>query len=459
MFIKLLFSLFTIIIIGYVIVELILKKLEIFSMLELFAITFGVGCAVVVLEMFFMSSLKIRFTILNILVFQIPLYILAMHRFFKKGHTPFGNIKKPKFSIIEIIFILFIVFNICYVLLVAISTPFTAWDTWTHWGYKAKIFFSKRTIDNHIFRKVGEGGCYNPDYPLLIPLLESYIWIFLGNLYEPYAKLLGVLYYVCILIIFYFGLKKIYKRSFALGFTLVLSSLPGISLLAPIGYADVPMGFYITAAVIYIWLYLKDKDFSYLLLGALFLGIGMWTKKEGISQWFAVVSSIIFLRFIKQIDLSKKSIIFLIALPLILILPWIIFRISHGLTKFAYYDPVEPFSLLEPKRLPMILSLLVQQLIDVWQWNLLWIIFIITLFISFRRSKAENMFLLYFILLQMTIYVVVHFLLPNELERLRWHILNTFDRIFAQIAAIVLFFIAQQLSSIFINAQDSIKNK
>lgn len=446
---KFLFAIFTITASGYCVLVMALKGLKKFAVLELIALSFGTGCGCITLIMVFMPLFKCKFTISNILLFQLPLYIFGVYNFLKqrknipREESPVGKFDISKYSIIDYLFIILITFNIICVVFSALSMPLSVWDSWAAWGYRAKAFFLKGTIDSRIFTKFSEGGLSNPHYPLLFPFLEVYAWIFQGIIHEPSANLIGGLFYICSLIIFYFVLKRGFQRTPALGVTFVLSSLPVLVRLAPIGYADVPKAFYSTAVVLYVWLYLKDSDFSYLLLGCIFLGIGMWTKSEGTSHWISVLFAVIFLNSIKKITIPKIHIWFLFIIPLVIFLPWIIFKISKGYTGLMHQNPdIEPYNLWGPGRLPLVANFFLKEIVDIGQWNLLWILFIMVMAISFKK---ENMFLLCFILVQIASYVMVYFFLPQSLPTLQWGMPNCVSRILLHVAPIVLFFITRQL--------------
>ena len=451
---RFLFALLTITASGYWLLTFIVKDLKKFSLYELIALTFGIGCGIINFQMGIMSLLKIKFSIGSLLLFQSPLHIIGVSRVFKKGFS-YNEFKITKPSAMETVLLFLILFTVISVILEAISMPFAVWDSWSVWGYKATIIFSQRGIDQRIFQDFRTGGSYNPHYPLLFPLSEAYIWFFQGSIHEPSAKLFSALFFIALLAIFYCLLRKVFKRLFALGFTFLLSSLSPLVHSASIGYVDVPMAFYITTAVLYLWLYLRDADFSYFLLACLFLGIGMWTKNEGASQWIAVVASFLLLMWRKKIAFSRKNLFYLIAIPLAIYLPWIIFRISKGFWALKLGDAFdEKFRWGEMGRLPMILTLFIQPVVDVRSWSLLWLVFVMTILLSF---KARNLFLLYFIALQSVLYVVVYFFWPQPMPTLQWNIGNSLSRTLSEIAPIVLFFIAQQLRERFMLSSETAK--
>jgi 4-amino-4-deoxy-L-arabinose transferase-like glycosyltransferase len=457
---RFIFAIATITASGYFTLAIILKDLKKYSPLELLAISFGIGCGVVTLGMFFISLLKIRFTALSLMLFQVPIYALGMRKLLRGKRPFFGAWPKLNLSFIEILLVLLILFNIAYVTLVASSMPFLGeehWDSWSHWGYKAKYFFIKQGIDDQIFAKVSQGGAYNADYPLLFPLSETYAWIMLGQVHEPCARLLISFFYVAMLIIFYSVLGKRLKNYLALGFTYVLASTPAIAVLAFTAYADIAVGFYISAAVLYMWLYLQDSDSQNFLLGCLFLGIGMWTKNEAVSQWVTLILLFLFLRQAKKASLAPKKILLLVILPFAVILPWLIFRMSIGAatTHLSPVNPGEAFNLWDISRLSVILASFGKQFINISQWNLFWVLFIIAVCASYKRLDAGGLFLLLLVLSQMAIFVVVYYIWPIKLWELDWQIGNTLDRILCQLAPLMLFFAALQSSRFFAGGKEA----
>jgi hypothetical protein len=146
-------SILTVTLSGFFLLAILFKDLKRYSLLELIAMSFGIGACVITLGMFFLSLLEIKFSVFSFLFFQVMLYLFGSYRILKKGNPISINFRKPKLSVLDIVLIALIIFNIAYVLLVTPSLPFLEadWDSWSHWGYKAKFFLLNRGIGAQLF--------------------------------------------------------------------------------------------------------------------------------------------------------------------------------------------------------------------------------------------------------------------------------------------------------------------
>ena len=68
-----------------------------------------------------------------------------------------------------------------------------AYDAVSNWGLKAKAIFLAGTIPENFLRNPNY-EVFHPDYPLLVPLLESYVYRFVGDLREASAKMVFPLF-------------------------------------------------------------------------------------------------------------------------------------------------------------------------------------------------------------------------------------------------------------------------
>jgi uncharacterized membrane protein len=148
LFLKFIFSIFSILITGYIILRLLFHPKERLPFGEIIILAFGIGVGFIGLETFFLSFTKYPLNINYLLLFQFILFIIAILKFKKDFfYQPKSYIKeKITYSPLALLLLLIILWEIMYVFLEAFSLPFTAWDAWGNWGFKAKIIFSEKTF-------------------------------------------------------------------------------------------------------------------------------------------------------------------------------------------------------------------------------------------------------------------------------------------------------------------------
>jgi hypothetical protein len=450
LFLRFAFSIFTILFSGWIIIKLIFHPKEKLPLGEIIILSFGIGTGFVGLAIFSLSFI-VRF--LNINYFLLVEALLFIFAFLKLKNNLFrreGPVRQQKINYTPLAILLasIIIWEIAYVLLDSLSLPFTAWDAWAQWGYRAKMLYIEKTFPFHPWAELPWFNASHLDSPVLIPFLEAYIYFFLKEVYEPLVRVFCSFYYIGIIALFYYHLRKQFNISFALGSCFCLATIPNFLRMASSGYMEVPLIFYITAGILYIWKYLKEKDNSFLLLGSLFMGLGTWVKREGLSIWAALFLSSVMICLLLRPNINKKRFLFVISfIPLLIYSPWFIFLNFLGLKAPYFKTPFQDLVNLAKERLPLILSTWSRNLSDIRQWNILWIVFILSaIWFLIKRSEKLKSFFLFIIIFQTVFDFIIFIMFPaNLLGDIRVRILQCVDRLILDVAPIALFFICQQL--------------
>ncbi len=417
---------------------------------EVIVLAFGIGTGFAGLETFFLSFTKNLLSTGYLLLFQAILFILAIFKFkksffhWKKSYTD----EKVNYSPLALFFLLIILWEIIYIFFEAFSLPFTAWDAWGNWGFKAKIFFLEKTFPFQLWTQLPWVKHPNHlDCPLLIPFLEAYIYFFLGQVHEPLVKVFCSFYYIGIIALFYYHLKKQFINKFVLGSCFCLATIPNLIGMSSTGYMDVPLTFYITCGTLYIWRYLKVEDNSLLLLGSLFIGLGTWIKNEGLSFWLALFLSCLLICLLFKLNINKKRFLFTVLfMPLLIYFPWFIFKYSLGIKVGYFQSSLNEFFGLAKQRLPLILDIWVRNCLNTQKWNIFWLGFIFSLIWFFIRPyKKVSIFFFFIIIFQLIFYFIIYIIWPTTMSDIELQILNSVDRLPLHIAPVALLFICQQL--------------
>lgn len=180
-------------------------------------------------------------------------------------------------------------------------------------------------------------GTNTTEYPLHIPLLFGLMQDAFGETL-PASKLMFPVYYLSLLLVVYEYLKERMVPHFAGLSTLVLATMPVMARHARIGYANLPLTFYlVSGAVLWSWAGSRRERSSgwgaRLIVGIL-IGLAGWTRPEGL--WLGTTFLLVIAgRTLRgQNRYSFREFLPVISAPVTLWLIWF-------LTKSTFYPEVD----------------------------------------------------------------------------------------------------------------------
>ena len=165
------------------------------------------------------------------------------------------------------------------------------WDGLIIWESKARFaFLSGGALPASYFQDASRAWS-QPHYPLMLPGVETWLYLCLGRADEAWARLPGVLFYLsaaCILI----GATVRLGGARTAGFALAVAMFFVPYLFAGTwgvlsGYADFPLGVLWLAAVS--WLLAMPGDAAAGRFAAVLGALLVWTKREGIFPWITLL--------------------------------------------------------------------------------------------------------------------------------------------------------------------------
>jgi hypothetical protein len=152
------------------------------------------------------------------------------------------------------------------------ANPQGNWDAWSIWNLRAKYLagesgvaaraWSPMLVDTH------------PEYPLLLSGTVARAWAIGSNRAAEVPMAAGFLFFLSLTAAATGGVALARGSSSGLMTGLVLLCTPGLTVLPPAQYADVPLAAYLVCAVVFV---LLDRP----LWAGLFAGMAAWTKDEG----------------------------------------------------------------------------------------------------------------------------------------------------------------------------------
>jgi len=318
------FSLFWLCFFGFVLILMIDSQNE-YSFFEKIILGFPLGSAVITQIMLLTSLLEVNFNIAIInTIFTALLFPPLVYSYKKKRKL---NIQPPhcsKTNFISRLIIIIIIFQVFFVASEAILRPVYIFDALDNWAIKAKSFFYEKSVNldkTDPYYMGGPGSKAN--YPLHLPFLGAWLYLNQGGVKESPINLIPAIYYLSLLGLVYINLKKYISRQKTLIFTLFLSTAPLLAYHSFNFYADLPLAFYLTAAVIYLYNYLRRKYKSDILLGMLTCGLMVFVKNNGLFYAFIILTIFLFELWRLKKIIDKKNFAISILGFLVCSLPWI----------------------------------------------------------------------------------------------------------------------------------------
>jgi hypothetical protein len=419
---------------------------------ERVALGFGIGIGLLTLEMLVFQALGFSFEVIGLLApllgFSLSAFLFARRRK-RNSRSESRLVFAPvPFERVGLFLSAAIFLEISGAFFHAWLLPMEAYDAVSNWGLKAKAIFLAGRIPESFLRN-SNYEVFHPDYPLLVPLLESYVYRCLGDLREASAKVVFPLYLVgCVAIVMATLRRTGQTRRSCLLFAFLLVSVPYFLEQATNGYADLVVSFYVGAGSLYLYLWQVKGTGLFLILSALLTSCAALTKNEGLVSvgihlvWLAVVllsRSGIALRT----RLASLGIYFCILATVLM--PWYLFKTSLGLRNDVINSEVAAgLKLNSFSRVGPILYHLQTQVFGPKNWNLVWILLCAAIGLRHRSLlRSPAMFVLCAMSLTLVAYMSVYLITPYTIPPfdVTWHLRTSASRLLLHLLPQAVFLI------------------
>jgi len=376
------------------------KGARLLTGLEKIGLSYLFGFGIITIEMFLMSILGIVFTPLAILTPWILIGIIILATRVKKysQKTPSGQGQPKAPNRWEITLFSLISIQTLYNFFRALAKPIESHDAISIYGIKSKMMYLSKAVSSDFFSNLSsffQGS--HPDYPLLIPLSETWVYTFLGRFNDLLVKAIFPMFYLSFVFVFYSILKRITKSRFvSLLFTFLLISVKQFSDYATIGYADLELGIYFAVSIFYLFLWMGDREkrgfFWISLVSSVFC---IWTKNEGMMLALIAAGILLFYMLMNIQKTTKGEIAKIIIYALVIlmvIVSWGIFKDSKGLANENFnLSMISLKSFAENlNRIPAILYEYQKQLFGFKKWNIIWVLFVFIFLKEFKTAFSGN---------------------------------------------------------------------
>ena len=259
------------------------------------------------------------------------------------GKLEVNKVDKENPGKIFYIFIFLIFINFLVVLFFALLFPIKFWDAIACWSLKGKAFFIDASIIP--FFKSHDYQFAHLSYPLYLPLMQTWIYAWMGEINENLIKVIFPLFYLSGLFIFYYLFRQKYRRVIAIIYVFIFSALPVVMDHGYIEYTNLIFAIVLMLAVYFFYTYIKGASHtglsvppnssaaaaiepetkSYLLLSTIFFAVLAQIRSEGL--FFLGIFLIIHLVLNIKMKFYFKPIISIVTpllLSLLLMAVWIV---------------------------------------------------------------------------------------------------------------------------------------
>jgi hypothetical protein len=435
---------------GYALLHVIDRKRTLFF-IEKCALGYGLGLGCLSWIMLWSQLAGVRYTLVHLTVpLAFPALTLAVtflgdlpihHAKFPPPRQKLQLLKGTRLSGWDYVLLIAIGFEMAHAFFRAWIRPMEAYDAVSNWGLKAKAIYLAGGIpmdflQNQDYRE------FHPDYPPLVPLLESAVYQFLGTVNDTASKTLFPLFLLSCVTLFWVCLRRAeLPPNRALAFTFMLSSIPYFASQATNGYADGVVSFYFGAGSLYLYLWHRSRDPLLLVISAMLTGLAALTKNEGVLL-AGIQLLVLGLVLASARDMAGRSRLKLFAAHLgilsAILLPWFLLRVDLNLANDVTSGAVLRWR--HMGRLGSMLYFYQTQVFGLRNWNLVWILFLGLLVWNWRgwlHSSARPLVLT--VVLALVAYNGIYMVTPHDVM---WHLRTSGSRLLLHILPQVMFLIA-----------------
>ncbi len=370
--IEVLAALATILAAGFGALTLILRDPKCLSFAEQLALSWLGGTGIVSLSIWlfgFVLSGPALFSVVSFICVALPLVAWKT-----KGAFRLQELRRP--SPIELALACILSVEVLAVGCLAFAYTL-GWDGLLNWEIKARYAFANGGVMPAAYFQDAGRAFSHPEYPLAIPFTELWLYFWLGEASQFYAKVIFPIYYACgavLLVAISARLTGKIWTAFVAG--IVLFFVPQITVEAGsaiVGYADFPLSVFYLAAIGYPLCANRNSDNGdFFRIYAVCLAFLPWVKREGVILWLiaAIYGAFVIWR-------SKRSPKYLCALlpGLCIVLAWRIYLSQMHAVSSSDFMEVNLVNLrANIHRFGPILSGFAYEFTDLRAWGLFWLV-------------------------------------------------------------------------------------
>jgi hypothetical protein len=328
----------------------------------------------------------------------------------------------------------------------------SGWDAFSIWNLHARFLFLTASHWRSGFSALIPWS--HPDYPLLLPAAVAHFWSYLGRDDTSVPAAIGFLFTFSTVALLFSALSILRGRSAAMLGGLALLTTPFFIELGTSQYADIPLSFFILAAIALLCLHddhagkAAYRSLGLLVLAGLAAGFAAWTKNEGLLFLCATLAA----RFLGLVCAEGRrdrvngfAILLAASAPTVLLIAWFKHSIAPPSDLFSDRS-TSLHKLLDLTRYWAILRWYGKGLLRFGDWLLIPGTLLLTMLYFARGGRSRVLppgvrSSVLALILTLAGYFVIYVITPYDIY---WHLRFSLTRLFMQLwpSAILLFFLA-----------------
>jgi hypothetical protein len=313
------------------------------------------------------------------------------------------------------------------------------WDGLFNWEFKARIAFLNGGALPLSFYSDPTRPWTHPEYPLLLPLAEAWLYGWIGRADQEMAQLLFLIFFAAALGLLHASVSRFcdYPAQVAAAMAmtllapqLIFSGQGGVSS----GYADFPLAVFYLAACALLFEFYEDGSAGVLLPFGLLAGTLPWLKKEGAILWTCLIAMAM-IKVIQRRDWRRAAPA--LAPGLAVLIGWRIFLMIAKPSSGEEFLPVTPSTLGSNLwRAPQIAWAVMQELMNWRHWGPFWVAVIAAaLFLMANRSRERRVILPAAVFLPIALYAGVYIFTGWDFLV---HLNNSFPRLLIHVSLVAM---------------------
>lgn len=180
----------------------------------------------------------------------------------------------------------------------ALKNPYGGWDGRYFWNLKARFYFRDPGEWKQMFSPLLDAWSH-PDYPLMLPGIVAWGWLFRGYEQLTWPLTVGLIYTLSLFALVFWYLYKNTNFLCAAVATAFMTSVYMFYYWSTTHYADIPLALYLTASAVFLITALRHQITNLFFLSGLCAGLSVWTKDEG--YFFVIfISCVLLLTLLKD---------------------------------------------------------------------------------------------------------------------------------------------------------------
>ena len=384
------------------------------------------------------SGLVLSGVILQSFVGIAALLVAGLGRRSFSRFRPAISVPKPK-GVFEWTLAVFLTVELVTICVVSFKHTL-GWDGLLIWELKARYaYLNGGVLPASYFQGIGRSFSHL-DYPLAIPFTQLWLYLWLGEANQFWAKIIFPIFYsIGAVLLALLGKRLTGHRWIGLILAVVLFFIPQASLStgsAIVGYADFPLAIYYLAAAGYLLCALRTGDNGISMpIFAACLACLPWIKNEGTILW-AVMAGVTGTLILN--GRIPKRYLFALCPGLLVAAAWRVFLHTVHLTAVSDFLPINRETLpANLSRLPAIYRVMLTEVSTLQNWGLFWGVAGLTLlYLAFRWRYLTERLLMVFTLIPLGLYSGIYVL--SAWNHYLDHVASSVPRLLMQLVPVTL---------------------